>query len=65
MAAEIETSGVPDQTIEDEAEPEAGGSSAKLSDAQRARIERNRQRALMLRQTRLAKKPYTTDKCHR
>ncbi|XP_056002612.1 DNA repair protein complementing XP-A cells homolog [Ostrea edulis] len=31
----------------------------KLTAAQRARVERNRQRALLLRQARLAKKPYT------
>ncbi|XP_021370779.1 DNA repair protein complementing XP-A cells-like isoform X2 [Mizuhopecten yessoensis] len=34
----------------------------KLSDSQRARIERNRQRALMLKQTRLSTRPYTTEK---
>ena len=33
-----------------------------LSDAQRARIERNRQKALLLRQARLASRPYSLDK---
>ncbi|XP_069137822.1 DNA repair protein complementing XP-A cells homolog isoform X1 [Argopecten irradians] len=34
----------------------------KLSDAQRARIEKNRQRALMLKQTRLSTRPYSTER---
>ena len=33
---------------------------AKLSDKQRARIERNRQRALLLRNSRLASHPYVS-----
>lgn len=33
-----------------------------LSDAQRARIERSRQKALLLRQARLASRPYALDK---
>jgi len=34
----------------------------KLTDAQRARIERNRQRALMLRNARLSSRPYPETK---
>ena len=34
----------------------------QLSNCQRARIERNRQKALLLRQARLASKPYSVDK---
>lgn len=34
----------------------------KLSDAQRAKIERNRQRALLLRQARLSSRPYPEPK---
>ncbi|XP_006815218.1 DNA repair protein complementing XP-A cells homolog [Saccoglossus kowalevskii] len=37
-------------------------SKSKLSDAQRAKIERNRQRALLLRQARLASQPYSKGK---
>jgi DNA-repair protein complementing XP-A cells len=33
-----------------------------LTDAQVARIERNRQKALLLRQARLASRPYSLDK---
>ena len=35
--------------------------SAELSASQRARIERNRQKALLLRQSRLQAHPYATD----
>jgi len=41
---------------------DADEASKELSDAQIARVERNRQRALLLRQARLASRPYTTDK---
>lgn len=34
----------------------------KLTDAQRARIERNRQKALLLKQARLTAKPYFHEK---
>lgn len=37
----------------------------QLSDSQRARIERNRQKALMLKQARLTSQPYTLDPSHR
>ncbi|KAL5005461.1 hypothetical protein ScPMuIL_018917 [Solemya velum] len=37
----------------------------KLTAAQKAKVERNRQKALLLRQARLASKPYTVDKAGR
>ncbi|KAI0228267.1 hypothetical protein LSAT2_021271 [Lamellibrachia satsuma] len=40
-------------------------SALSLTDAQRARVERNRQRALLLRQSRLTSRPYTTDRTSR
>ena len=45
---------------ETEAEPQ-NEEPAQLSAAQRARIERNRQKALLLRQSRLQAHPYATD----
>ena len=39
--------------------------SVKLTDSQRARIERNRQKALLLKQARIASRPYSLDKCDR
>ncbi|XP_060072220.1 DNA repair protein complementing XP-A cells homolog [Ylistrum balloti] len=50
---------VMDKEVEDQT---SEANVTKLSDAQRARIERNRQRALMLKQTRLSTRPYTTDR---
>lgn len=40
---------------------EADGASSALTAAQRARIERNRQKALLLKQARLANHPYAKD----
>ena len=44
-----------------ESEAAGAGETVALSAAQRARIERNRQKALLLRQARLASQPYTRD----
>lgn len=44
-----------------ETQPEIEDSKKELSASQRARIERNRQRALLLRQSRLQAHPYATD----
>jgi hypothetical protein len=41
---------------------ENGTEDLKLLPAQKARIERNRQKALLLRQARLMNQPYTKDK---
>ncbi|XP_052796367.1 DNA repair protein complementing XP-A cells homolog [Mya arenaria] len=47
--------------MSEEAGPSAREDAEALSAAQRARIERNRQRALLLRQARLQSHPYATD----
>ena len=41
---------------------ETEDTTVKLTDAQRARIERNRQKALLLKHARLTSRPYTLDK---
>ena len=50
-------SGQQDKYEEEQDSPE--DEEIKLTSAQKARVERNRQRALLLRQSRLAKKPYS------
>lgn len=50
-------SGQQDKCEEEQDSPE--DEEIKLTSAQKARVERNRQRALLLRQSRLAKKPYS------
>ncbi|XP_078328572.1 DNA repair protein complementing XP-A cells homolog [Crassostrea virginica] len=50
-------SGQQDKCEEEQDPPE--DEEIKLTSAQKARVERNRQRALLLRQSRLAKKPYS------
>ena len=39
-------------------------SKTTLSDAQRARIERNRQKAVLLKQSKLLKRPLEKEVCH-
>ncbi len=53
------------ENLEDESDEATPAEPVQLSDAQRARIERNRQKALLLRNSRLASKPYTTDNSSR
>ena len=55
-----------ESTSNDQQNPESGSSTdislSKLSDAQKSRIEKNRQKALLLKKSRLASRPYPTSK---